>query len=61
MDREFFVYVNIKNVPILVGRLWARVRSDRASATLSPCFPMRDAEPSLCACEIFWNAHLFKF
>jgi hypothetical protein len=48
----FFVYVDIENVPVLVGRLWARVRSDRESATLSPCFQMRDAEPSLCACEI---------
>jgi hypothetical protein len=59
MDREI-VYVDIENVPVLVGRLWAPVRRDRESATLSPCFNRRDAEPSLSACEISWNAHPFK-
>lgn len=33
MDREIFVYVDIENTPTLVGRLWARVRSGKESAT----------------------------
>ena len=33
MDREALVYVDLKGVPHLVGRLWARVRKNRESAT----------------------------
>jgi serine/threonine-protein kinase HipA len=33
MDREVLVYVDLGGVPQLVGRLWARVRKDRESAT----------------------------
>ncbi len=33
MDREVWVYVDLSGVPILVGRLWARVRKGRESAT----------------------------
>jgi serine/threonine-protein kinase HipA len=33
MDREIFVYVDIENVPVLVGRLWTRMRSGKESAT----------------------------
>jgi hypothetical protein len=25
MDREIFVYINIENSPVVVGRLWTRV------------------------------------
>src|SRR6516225_10460036 len=33
MDREVLVYVDLHGVPYLVGRLWARVRKDRETAT----------------------------
>jgi serine/threonine-protein kinase HipA len=33
MNREILVYVDIENVPTLVGRLWTRVRSGKESAT----------------------------
>lgn len=33
MDREVLVYVDLQGTPHLVGRLWARVRRDRESAT----------------------------
>ena len=33
MDREVLVYVDLQGTPYLVGRLWARVRKDRESAT----------------------------
>lgn len=33
MDREIFVYIHLHNGPVLVGRLWARSRSGRESAT----------------------------
>ena len=33
MDREIFVYVDIENAPVLVGRLWTPVRSGKDSAT----------------------------
>ena len=33
MDREALVYVDLDGVPHLVGRLWARVRKNRESAT----------------------------
>lgn len=33
MDRETLVYVDLDGVPHLVGRLWARVRKNRESAT----------------------------
>src|ERR1700693_4041998 len=33
MGREVLVYVDLKGTPHLVGRLWARMRKDRASAT----------------------------
>jgi len=33
MDREILVYVDIHNVPVLVGRLWTRVRNGKESAT----------------------------
>jgi serine/threonine-protein kinase HipA len=33
MDREVFVYVDLDGAPHLMGRLWARVRKDKASAT----------------------------
>ncbi len=33
MDREVLVYVDLLGTPRLVGRLWARVRKDRESAT----------------------------
>jgi len=33
MDREILVYVDIHKVPVLVGRLWTRVRNGRESAT----------------------------
>src|SRR5271165_1064357 len=33
MDREVLVYVDLKATPHLVGRLWARVRKERESAT----------------------------
>ena len=33
MDREALVYVDLNGVPYLVGRLWARVRKGKESAT----------------------------
>jgi serine/threonine-protein kinase HipA len=33
MDREVLVYVDLQGKPYLVGRLWARLRKDRESAT----------------------------
>lgn len=33
MDREVFVYVDLDGVPHLMGKLWARVRKDKESAT----------------------------
>lgn len=33
MDREVFVYVDLDGKPHFVGRLWARVRKDKESAT----------------------------
>ena len=33
MDREVLVYVDLEGTPHLVGRLWARVRKDRETAT----------------------------
>jgi serine/threonine-protein kinase HipA len=33
MNHEIFVYVDIKNTPVLVGRLWTRVRSGKESAS----------------------------
>jgi serine/threonine-protein kinase HipA len=33
MDREIFVYVDIENTPVVVGRLWTRVHSGKDSAT----------------------------
>src|SRR5213594_3983564 len=33
METETFVYVDLNGAPHLVGRLWARVRKDRESAT----------------------------
>lgn len=33
MEKEVLVYVDLQGTPFLVGRLWARVRKDRESAT----------------------------
>src|SRR5579859_1942590 len=33
MDKETLVYVDLQGTPHLVGRLWARMRKDRESAT----------------------------
>jgi serine/threonine-protein kinase HipA len=33
MDREALVYMDLQGTPHLVGRLWARIRKDRESAT----------------------------
>lgn len=33
MDKEALVYVGLDGVPHLVGRLWARVRKNKESAT----------------------------
>src|SRR5580698_10498511 len=33
MDREILVYVDLQGTPNLVGRLWARMRKERESAT----------------------------
>ena len=33
MDREILVHVELQGTPYLVGRLWARVRTDRENAT----------------------------
>jgi serine/threonine-protein kinase HipA len=33
MDKEVLIYVDLRGAPHLVGRLWARMRKDRESAT----------------------------
>lgn len=33
MDREIFVYIDLHGAPVLVGRLWTRVRKGRESAS----------------------------
>lgn len=33
MDREILVYIDLHGEPILVGRLWSRVRKGRESAS----------------------------
>lgn len=33
MDREAFVYMHIANAPVLVGRLWSRIRKQRETGT----------------------------
>src|SRR6267378_2151503 len=33
MDRELLVYIDLDNKPLLVGRLWTRLRKDKESAT----------------------------
>jgi serine/threonine-protein kinase HipA len=33
MDKEVLVYADLKGMPHLMGRLWARMRKDRESAT----------------------------
>jgi serine/threonine-protein kinase HipA len=33
MDREIFVYVDIENAPVVVGRMWTPVRNGKDSAT----------------------------
>ena len=33
MDSEIFVYVDIENAPVVVGRLWTPIRSGKDSAT----------------------------
>ncbi len=33
MDREIFVHVDLDGVPHVVGRLWARLRKNKESAT----------------------------
>src|SRR5262245_42821199 len=33
MEREILVYLDLQGTPYLVGRLWARTRTDRESAT----------------------------
>lgn len=33
MDREIFVYIDLHGEPVLVGRLWSRIRKGRESAT----------------------------
>ncbi len=35
MDKETFAYVDLQGTSHLVGRLWARTRKDRESATLN--------------------------
>ena len=34
MDRQTLVYVDLDGVPHLMGRLWARVRKNKESASL---------------------------
>jgi hypothetical protein len=34
MNREVFVYMEIDDAPVLVGRLWTRVCSGKESASL---------------------------
>jgi serine/threonine-protein kinase HipA len=33
MDKETFVYIDLNGAPHLVGRLWARARKNKESAT----------------------------
>jgi serine/threonine-protein kinase HipA len=33
MDRELLVYIDLNNKPLLVGRLWTRLRKGKESAT----------------------------
>lgn len=47
MDREVFVYIDLQGEPILVGRLWLRIRKGRESATF-------EYDPS-------WLAHPERF
>lgn len=47
MDREVFVYIDLQGEPILVGRLWSRIRKGRESATF-------EYDPS-------WLAHPERF
>jgi serine/threonine-protein kinase HipA len=53
MDKEVFVYLDLHGTPHLVGRLWARMRKDRESATFEydpswPAHPERfSLEPAL--------------
>lgn len=47
MDREVFVYIDLQGEPILVGRLWSRIRKSRESATF-------EYDPS-------WLAHPERF
>ena len=47
MDREVFVYIDLQGEPILIGRLWSRIRKGLESATL-------EYDPS-------WLAHPERF
>src|SRR5512142_1166317 len=47
MDREVLVYVDLQGTPHLVGRLWARMRKDRESATFEY--------------DVRWLAHADRF
>ena len=47
MDKEVLVYVDQQGTPYLVGRLWARMRKDRESATFE--------------CDQSWLAHPDRF
>ncbi len=47
MDEQVLVYVDLQGTPHLVGRLWARMRKDRESATF-------EYDPS-------WLAHPERF
>ncbi|MEN9773088.1 MAG: hypothetical protein RL322_158 [Pseudomonadota bacterium] len=47
MDREVFVFIDLQGEPILVGRLWSRIRKGRESATF-------EYEPA-------WLAHPERF
>lgn len=47
MDREVFVYIDLQGEPILIGRLWSRIRKGRESVTL-------EYDPS-------WLAHPERF
>ena len=33
VEKDAFVYVDLDGVPLLVGRLWARVRKNKEGAT----------------------------
>ena len=41
MDKETLVYVDLRGTPRLVGRLWARMRKDRESATFETVLRQR--------------------